>query len=271
MRTSSIGMTLRIKPLVYLLLFAWVSSALAGSSMSSAEKRIFDDLNHERTRNGLPMLEWNEQIAAAARIHAGLLRENNRLSHQFQGESALSERLGATGVRFTVAAENVAIAGYIEDVDLALMGSPGHRANMLNPKYNAVGIGVAEHAGKIYVTQDFIFLVPMYSEAQFSAAFAESFNGTQNGRAIRRLEVQPDTKLHELACATDGNAAKLAGNVADASSVVVFTSSEPHHLPDELMTRIVDPNFHRIKFGVCFRPDQEHGYANFWVVAAFGS
>lgn len=257
-----------MKWFVFLFLLACASSAPAGSPMLPPEKRVFDDLNQERAKNGLPILEWNEQVAAAARTHARLLLENARLSHQFPGEATLAERLGATGTRFTVAAENVARTEYIEDVHLALMGSPGHRANMLNPNYNAVGIGVAEHEGKIYVTQDFIFLVPMYSEAQFSAAFAESFNAARKGSA-RGLEVESDMKLHKLACTTDGKAGKLAGSVADASSVVVFTSSNPHRLPEQLMTRITGPNFHRVKFGVCFRPDQEHGYANFWVVAAF--
>jgi uncharacterized protein YkwD len=37
-----------------------------------------------------------------------LLAENGKLSHQFPGETSLPERLGATGARFTVAAENVA-------------------------------------------------------------------------------------------------------------------------------------------------------------------
>ena len=72
-----------------------------------------------------------------------------------------------------------------------------------------------------------------------------------------------------LACATDGNAAKLSGNVADARTVVVFTLSEPHLLPDQVFSRAANPDFHRMNVGVCFRPDQEHGYANFWVVATF--
>src|SRR5947209_17254608 len=109
-----------MKSLVFLLLLACMSSALAGSSMLQSEKRVFDDLNQERAKNGLPTLEWNEQAASAARAHARLLLENTRLSHQFPGESTLSERLGATGVRFTVAAENVARTEYIEDVHLAL-------------------------------------------------------------------------------------------------------------------------------------------------------
>lgn len=248
-------------------LLASAPAVYAGTqSMSPAEKRILDELNHERIKNGLNPLEWNEQAAAAARAHARLLAENAQLSHQFPGELSLPERLGAAGVRFTVAAENVARTEWIEDVHPALMGSSGHRANMLSPRYNAVGIGVVQDKGKIYVTQDFIFLVPEYSEALFSAAFAESFNLARKGR---QAEIRPDALLHELACTTDGDAAKLAGRVAEARSVVVFTSSDPHSLPEQILRRAAD--FHHMNFGVCFRPDQEHGYANFWVIATFSN
>jgi hypothetical protein len=248
---------------IFLLTFAYTLYA-AAQSMSPAENRILEDLNHERIKNGLNPLEWNEQAATAARAHTRLLVENTTLSHQFPGEASLPERLGATGARFTVAAENVARTEWIEDVHPALMGSSGHRANMLSPRYNAVGIGVVQDKGKIYVTQDFIFLVPEYSEALFASAFAESFNLARKGR---KAEVRPDTLLHELACATDGDAAKLAGHVSGARSVVVFTSSDPHNLPEQMLSRAAD--FHRMNFGVCFRPDQAHGYANFWVVATF--
>lgn len=251
--------------LIFLLSSAPVLCADA-PSMSLAEKRILEELNHERIKNDLKPLEWNEQAAAAARAHARLLAENANLSHQFPGEASLPERIGATGARFTVAAENVARTEWIEDVHLALMGSSGHRANMLSPRYNAVGIGVIEDKGRIYVTQDFVFLVPEYSEALFASAFAESFNLARKGR---KAEIRPDAQLHELACSTDGDAAKLAGRVAEARSVVVFTSSDPHSLPEQILSRAAD--FHLMNFGVCFRPDQQHGYANFWVVATFGN
>jgi Cysteine-rich secretory protein family len=236
-----------------------------------AEKQIFDELNQERKESGLPALEWSEPAAQAARNHAKALLENRTLSHQFPGEPSLPERIGATGVRFTVAAENVARTEYIEDVHPALMNSPGHRANILSSRYNAVGIGVAELEGKLYVAQDFIFTVPMYSEAQFSSAFAEAFNLARKAKRIREIDARPDALLREMACLTDGDAAKLSGKVAGARAVVVFTSSEPHGLPNELLGRAANPDFHRMNFGVCFRPDQEHGYANFWVVATFGN
>jgi hypothetical protein len=250
---------------IFLLAFAPVLYAKA-QSMSPAEKRILEELNHERVNNGQGALAWNEQAAAAARIHTRLLVENAQLSHQFRGELSLPERLGTTGVRFTVAAENVARTEWIEDVHPALMGSSGHRTNILSPRYNAVGIGVMEDRGRVYVTQDFIFLVPEYSEALFASAFAESLS---LARKARKADIRPDVLLHKLACATDGDASKLAGQVDGARSVVVFTSSDPHSLPEQVLSRAVSADFHRMNFGVCFRPDQEHGYANFWVVATF--
>ena len=83
------------------------------------------------------------------------------------------------------------------------------------------------------------------------------------------MTAREDAALHELACTTNGNAVKLSEKLFGVSAVVVFTSSDPHHLPPEMNPRVANADFHRMNYGVCFRPDQEHGYANFWVVAAF--
>ena len=248
-----------------LLLFG---SAIAVASALPAERQIFDELNRERQKAGLAVLEWNELAADAARAHARTLAQNKDLSHQYPGEPSLPERLGATGVRFTRAAENVARTEYVEDVHPSLMNSPGHRANILNPAYNAAGIGVVERAGKVYVAQDFVFQVPAYSEADFNAALAEGFNLARKARGIREIDARPDPALHELACFTDGNALKLADRVT-GRYLVVFTSSEPRRLPDQVLSAVANPDFHRMNFGACFRPDAEHGYGNFWVVATF--
>jgi hypothetical protein len=113
--------------------------------------------------------------------------------------------------------------------------------------------------------------VPAYSESQFKSALAEAFNQARKSKGIRPLEAREDAALHELACTTNGNAMKLSDKVFGVSAIVVFTSSDPHQLPPEINPRLANPNFHRMNYGVCFRPDQEHGYANFWVVAAFAN
>ncbi|HEY2362365.1 MAG TPA: CAP domain-containing protein [Candidatus Angelobacter sp.] len=256
---------------IFIFLLTTAQAVQSGPSLSSAEKRIFDELNHERASHGLAVLQWDEHAAGAARAHARLLAESGKLSHQFPREATLPERLGATGARFTVSAENVAQTEFIEDVHPALMTSPGHRANILSASYNAVGIGVVEKQGKIYVAQDFIFLVPSYSESQFNAAFAEAFNLARKARGIRPIYAREDAALHQLACTTDGDAVKLADKLSGNSAVVVFTASDPHRLPAELNPRAANADFHIMRFGACFRPDQKHGYANFWVVAAFAN
>ena len=243
------------------ILLLFVAQAAMGSA-SRAEKQVFDQLNQEREHRGLKALEWNDQVAEAARNHSRALAENARLSHQFSREPALQARLAALGVRFTVSAENVASTEYVEDAHLALMNSPGHRANILSAAYNTVGIGVVEQKGKIYVTEDFVSRVPVYSEAQFGAALAESLRL----KGTWQIDARPDPRLHELACSTNGDLAKVA-EVAKGKYLVVFTSSEPR-LPDRLRKAASEGGYYRMNFGVCFRPDAEHGSGNFWVVAA---
>src|SRR5579859_3112593 len=253
-----------------LLLLELLLPLAAAAGPSTAEKQLFDQLNHELQSAGLPVLEWNELAADAARKHALLMADSAELSHQFAGEPSLPERLGAAGLRFTSAAENIARTEHLEDVHLALMNSPGHRANILSPKYNAVGIGLVERDGRVYAAQDFVYQVPVYSEADFSAAFAEAFNQARKERGMREIDAHSDPYLHQLACSTDGDAGKLAGAIS-GRYLVVFNSSEPRRLPQKLVNAAANPNYHRMIFGACFRPDKEHGYGNFWVVAAFGS
>jgi uncharacterized protein YkwD len=249
------------------LLFLLAMAPLARASASPAEKQIFDQLNQERQKAGLAALEWNELVAEAARAHSRALAERGTLSHQFSNEAPLQERVASRGVRFTVAAENLALIEHVEDAHLALMNSSGHRANMLSPRYNAVGIGVIEQKGKIFVTQDFVFQVPAYSEAEFSAALAERLQLSRKSRAAWKIYAKPDPLLHDLACSTNGDAVKLS-DVIKGGYLVVFTSSEPR-LPDQVQKAATAAGYYRMKFGVCFRPDKEHGSANFWVVAAF--
>ena len=237
---------------------------------SNAEKRIFELLNLERKDAGLKPLEWNQNAAEAARAHAKLLADNREMSHQFPGEPPLRDRLTATTVRFTTAGENVAKADDPDEAHLALMGSPGHRANILSPDYTAAGVGVVERDGRLYVAQDFVRLVPVYSEAQFLLAFIASFNRVRAAKQLSALPIIQSQALHDAACSTHGNAQALPINLGFAGEIVVFNLSEPEALPAELLQPASSPRWRHMSVGVCFRPDEQHGNGNFWVVVALG-
>lgn len=234
------------------------------------EHRMFQLLNEARANEHLPRLEWDERVAEAARAHALLLAKNHGLSHQFTGELGVPERIGRAGSRFTSSAENVALADDAESAHRELMNSPGHRANILNPEYNAVGIGTVEQKGRLYVVEDFVHALPAYSEVQFLDALVAAFNRAREAGGKRTLEVRAESHLHAAACSTLGDSRKVPTSLPGATEVVVFTLSEPHEAPDRLARQASDATLRRMNIGVCFRPDRVHGLGNFWVVAEFG-
>jgi uncharacterized protein YkwD len=62
----------------------------------------------------------------------------------------------AHNINYIAAGENLALAQTVEIAHMGLMNSPGHRANILNPKFGRIGIGIMD--GGIYgimVTQNF--------------------------------------------------------------------------------------------------------------------
>lgn len=238
----------------------------AQSDLSKAEKRIFYLLNLERKLAGLKKLEWNTQAAEAARAHAKLLAEHEALSHQFAGESPLRNRLAAVEVRFTSAAENVAVADNEDEAHLALMYSPGHRANILNSDYSAVGIGAVMHNGRLYVAQDFVRLVPVYSEEQFEDALTKALNSARQQKGRNAMLVKKDAAFHVAACSAEGKLVAMPVGPGFIGEVVAFTLSDPEQLPAEFLKRA--DSARQIKMGVCFRPDRQYGNGNFWVVAA---
>src|SRR3954466_738483 len=95
-----------------------ISSSLVVASdadLRQAEQHIFQLANQARKDAGIEPLQWNEHAAEAARAHVKLMAYKQALSHQFSGETVLRERLGATGLRFDAAAENVADAGSADE------------------------------------------------------------------------------------------------------------------------------------------------------------
>jgi len=141
---------------------AWSGCALllAGAihvcaQSASDARKIFDLTNQDRHEQGLPALHWNDALAAAAQAHAERMAQEGTLSHQYPGEAPLMQRASQTGAHFEAIAENVAMAPDPEGAEQAWMHSTPHRTNILDPKMNALGIGVVERGGSLYAVEDF--------------------------------------------------------------------------------------------------------------------
>ena len=106
------------------------------------EEQLLALANQSRRQAGAPPLTIDEGLSQAARIHAQAMFEARRLSHRFDGEPSLPQRLAATTqLQLEQEGENVALDYDAEHGHQHLMLSAPHRANLLNPAYNVVGLG----------------------------------------------------------------------------------------------------------------------------------
>src|SRR5258708_32760784 len=143
--------------------FCFSACAYAQLQRNDSERYLFDDLTRERTAQGLSALQWDDALFKAARRHALLMLNLNRLEHQLPSESSLEGRLAEAGARFSVIAENIAIGPNPRIIHAGWMDSPGHRKNILDPRLTCVGIAAVHGPGGLFAVQDFSQIVPELS------------------------------------------------------------------------------------------------------------
>lgn len=148
------------------LLFVFPAASFARQA-TPEEKYFLDAANRERIAHRLPSLKWDDALADAARRHATLMVQHGELSHQFPGELPLDQRAVQAGARFSRVGENVAFGPRIESIHTGWMHSPGHRANILDVHFTAVGVGVVGSNDQLFAVEDFSTAVAdLHIEAQ---------------------------------------------------------------------------------------------------------
>jgi len=243
--------------------------AAAASFDQAAEQRIFELLNQARTQRGLPALEANAQLQEAARAHSQLMASRQKLSHQFRGEEPVRDRLAATGLHFDADGENVGLHQTPEGAHEGFMHSPPHRANILNPGYNAVGIGVVERGGNIWVTEDFARTFAEYSASGVEEIVAGRVTELRGRASLPVLSRRFVPALHQDACSMahhDKLDPRLALRTPEVHQAATFTSTEPQMLPPEAELIVRQRNAQAFAVGACFARTRKYPAGAYWVV-----
>jgi uncharacterized protein YkwD len=108
------------------------------------EQEMLRLVNQERTRRGLGPLVADTALRVVARGHSADMFERGYFSHYTPEGKDPFDRMRVAGIVFMTAGENLALAQTLSIAHTGLMHSPGHRANILNPAYHRVGIGIIE-------------------------------------------------------------------------------------------------------------------------------
>lgn len=129
------------------------------TTLEAAQKSLWL-LNQERRRHHLPELQEDDLLTYVAWKHSEDMGKNRYFAHiNLRGEDpqVRFQRAGGQGV----VGENIALDTSIEGAHRRLLNSPGHRANMLDPNYTHVGIGIYFNGQYFYITQLFLRKTPL--------------------------------------------------------------------------------------------------------------
>jgi uncharacterized protein YkwD len=267
---------------------------------SAAEQVLLGLANQARAQAGAPPLALDTGLSQAARIHAEAMFSARQLSHQFPNEPSLPQRLAsATRLQLDQEGENVAF-----DFDAAsghqhLMLSPPHRANLLNPAYNVVGMGVIRSGDRLYIVQDFGHALPNYSAAEvkerIAAAVTQARQQAHQPALARRDLSRRDLSSHDLsihdvssrdlssyapsgsgqsladaAACSMAQADKLATSpvqqLAQRYTVLTYTSLHPETLPAEAGRVLDDRNLRSFSIGACYARTSTYPTGVYWIV-----
>jgi uncharacterized protein YkwD len=118
---------------------------------SGAADELVSLVNGLRASLGLPAYAVDPELGARATEWAASMAATGRMSHQ----ADLSTGLTAPWVRL---GENVGLGPDIGTIHGALVASAGHYANLTDPGFSAIGVGVVEAGGVLYVAEEFMQL-----------------------------------------------------------------------------------------------------------------
>lgn len=174
------------------------SRAPRGASASEVESALFELMNGARLEAGLEPLNHDEALAELSRAHSLDMRESGFLGHSSPRYGDPKRRVEAAGIAASLILENIGRGESAEEIHRALLGSPGHRRNLLHAEAEQVGVGVVEDGeGGYLATQIFARRI---KEVDASTAQDELLRGINRERKSRGLaELKVDANLSRAA------------------------------------------------------------------------
>jgi uncharacterized protein YkwD len=212
-------------------------------ALRNMAQQLFEMGNQARAAQGLPALQWDTALAAAALKHCARMAAEGPISHQYNGELDLSRRAGQAGAHFNLIEENVAVGPTPAAIHQSWMNSPGHRDNLLNPEVNRAGVAVVPGGNLLYAVVDFSRAVSALTGDQVEStvvALLQAKGIAAHGRSAGARQ----------ACAQEsGMPAALDGRRPEF--IMRWQDSSLDRLPDALLARIASGRYHDAVVASC--------------------
>lgn len=135
-----------------------IDTGVSNSDFSAYQKEVLDLVNVERSKAGLAPLTLDAKLSNVATIKSQDMINKNYFDHNSPTYGSPFDMMNQFGISFSAAGENIAEGQRTpQEVMNSWMNSPGHRANILSPKFTKLGVGIAKDSnGRLHWTQMFI-------------------------------------------------------------------------------------------------------------------
>ena len=237
-----------------LLLVGGLPSVQAQPASASEERELLALTNQDRAAQGLGPLAWSRELAQAAALHDARMVERNDLQHQFAGEADVATRTAQAGAHFRSVAENIAIGPSVAALEREWLHSPRHRANILDPRMNTVGIALVRHDGQLWVVEDFSQSVEILSPATAERRVVDllASQGMSNARVSEGARQTCEMEHGSVGGPRPG-------------FIMRWEGSDISRLPDVLVDKLRTGRFRSAAVGVCGSPAAARGFTTYRV------
>ena len=228
------------------------------SSPNVAEQLLLSEANQDRVARNLNLLKRDPMLSQAALYHAFQMADHADISHGFPGEPDLSQRGASAGVHFSLITENVAEAQDPTIIHDLWMHSSGHRANLLDPAVNVVGIAVVTRNEEVFAVEDFASTVETMSLDQQELTVAALLN--TSGLSIGNADTQNVANARQTCTMSTGYA-----GLRQPWYIMRYTASRLDQLPEQIKTRLGSGRYKQAVIGAC--PPTETGVFSSYSIA----
>ncbi|MBU0581486.1 MAG: CAP domain-containing protein [Candidatus Margulisbacteria bacterium] len=262
------------------------------NSAFEAEKLIFDLVNTARIKAKLNPLILSPQASDAARYHSEDMVAQKYFAHisPYNGQEFTQRLQENTDFAVTSIGENIAMDETLNNAHQSLMNSPAHRANILNPDFTHLGVGVAfktDHKGKViyYLTEGFFSKIKDIKSEEYLNFILENINKQRQELGldpfIINLALSELAEKHSLMMAEEDNLSfsiggqhlfqkvQKAGIKYKYLSVNIFAFNDPSYKKYLFSPELEQGKFKEIGIGIYQKDSKKFGRKAIWLTLIF--
>ncbi|MES3005997.1 MAG: CAP domain-containing protein [Patescibacteria group bacterium] len=168
---------------------------------------IIDRTNAERTKKGITTLSHNVKLDKSAEAKLEDMFSNQYFEHVSPSGTSVSDLVNKAGYTYIVVGENLALGNFGGDANviLAWMNSPGHRANILDVRYQEIGVAVGRgvYEGKQQWLAVQHFGKPLTACPAIDAQLKSSIDSAQADLRTREQQINDLKKIIDSSSSDD--------------------------------------------------------------------